>query len=171
MNISELDAVEKDSIRMFLHRACDDHLVRGRILDYGCGQQPYRKLLSGAGDYVAFDRKSFPGNVSMKDIGALTDRGDFDTVVSTQVVEYVHDGYRWLRDIRDELLVPGGHLVMTYPTHWPELRDDLHRYTKIGMEQMLAAAAFTVVRHEERASLPFDGFRLAVGYGVIAKAG
>ncbi len=171
MNIHELDAIEKDSIRGFLERACGDGTVRGRILDYGCGKQPYRELLQGAGEYTPWDRKQLRGNVSGGDVGDWFLNGDFDTVVSTQVIQYVQSGYQWLRHIRDTLMVPGGHLVMTYPTTWPEIRDDLHRYTRLGMEQMLAAAAFTVIRHEQRAVLPFDGFELALGYGVIARAG
>jgi hypothetical protein len=174
VNIHELDTLEKDSIRKFVHAAADDGLIRGRILDYGCGLQPYRDILEGAGQYTGWDRRAYLGNVSRKDIGdawLAIAQNDWDTVVTTQVIQYVPDGYRWLRDIRDNLLVLGGHLVMTYPTSWPEIRDDHRRYTKIGMEQLLAASAFTIVRHEQRAVLPFDGFELALGYGVIGRAG
>jgi SAM-dependent methyltransferase len=171
VNIHELDRLEKDSIFEFVIRARDLGLLRGRILDYGCGRQPYRQVCEAAGEYFAYDRASFLGNVSREDVGDVIGTGDFDTVLATQVVQYVPDGYRWLRDIRDNILVPGGHLVMTYPTHWPEIRDDQHRYTKLGMEATLRASAFTVVRHDLRLALPFDGFELAVGYGVIGRAG
>lgn len=169
MNIHELSAIENDTIRRFVNAAADDGLLRGRILDYGCGKQPYRDICRGAGEYVPYDRREFGGNVSGKDIGGPNGDRDFDTVLATQVIQYVDYPWVWLCKIRDKYLVPGGHLVMTYPGAWPVLRDDLQHFTKLGVERLLAAASFTVVRHELRASLPFDGFEIPTGYGVIAR--
>ena len=73
-----------------------------------------------------------------------------------------------------------GYLVMTYPTNWPEVEpEDLHRFTKAGMERLLTEAGFTIVMHQRRASVfagefknspPFDREEFALGYGVVAKA-
>jgi hypothetical protein len=62
-------------------------------------------------------------------------------------------------------------LVMTYPTNWPEVEtDDLHRFTKAGMERLLHRAAFNIVVHEQRASVRAVGNRFVLGYGVVARS-
>jgi SAM-dependent methyltransferase len=142
-------------------------LLAGRVLDFGCGRQPYRHIVEQAGgDYVPWDRKHLPGG-SIGTVGEL-EPGGFDAVLSTQVIEYT-DPREYLADANDQLR-PGGHLVMTYPTSWPEIPGDLVRFTKLGMERQLEQAGFVVERHEIRAALPYEGFILAVGYGVVARA-
>src|SRR4029077_15678012 len=77
-----------------------------------------------------------------------------------------------------------GHLVMTYPTHWPEVEPEaLHAFTRAGRERLLVEAGFTIVRHERRGTL-YDprfpsgrekritatGEEFASGYGVVCRA-
>ncbi len=168
MTIFDLDGIEKASIRHFL-----DSIDGGgsTVLDYGCGQQPYRELIEDAGgEYAAYDRKDFGGNVSKVDLGdpRLLDK-QWDIVVSTQAIQYVPGPDVWLGHIR-RMLSDGGLLVMTYPSTWPIIRDELWHFTSLGMELLLRTAGFSVLRHELRAAIPLDGFELPVGYGVVARA-
>lgn len=166
MNIHELSAVENDTIREFV-RSCGDHLG-GRVLDYGCGKQPYRTIVEDhGGTYVGYDRKMFGGNVSGRDIGKLG--GEFDAILCTQVLAYVHEVGEALFDMRD-MLTPGGRLILTYPGAWPVIRDELWHFTQHGMEALLTQAGFTVERHDLRHALDFDGFSVPMGYAALARA-
>jgi len=203
MNLRDL---ERESIRDFVQSAADEGYLSGRVLDYGCGRMPYREIVEAAGgEYHGFDRAYFPANVSGEHIGL--DEGPWDSILCTQVVQYVPDefdphdhsssaGVWGLLDYFHSLLSPErsifhpeqpGHLVLTYPTHWPEVEAaDLHRFTKAGMERLLTEAGFTIITHEQRASIrvgkagvfnaeDFQGWLhgtedFALGYGVIARA-
>ncbi len=165
MNIHELDAIEKQSIEAFVASAVD--VLPGRtVLDYGCGKQPYREIVENAGfEYFPYDRASNGGGTG-GDIGDLGG-SHFDVVICTQVIQYVPSPLRLLDKFRD-LLQPFGMLVLTYPSAWPVIRDELWHFTLLGMETLTAGAGFTVARHEVRCALPFDGFEIPIGYGMVA---
>lgn len=176
-----LTKIENDSIRAFVHSAADEGYLRGRVLDYGCGKQPYRDIVEKqGGEYVPFDRAGFPGNVSAEDIGAVLPL-DSDSVLCTQVVQYIPDVGVTLAGFRGMLRFSRGRrsgcLVLTYPTNWPEVEaEDLHRFTKAGMELLLIEAGFSILRHERRATVhgsydgEYAGYEFALGYGVVARA-
>lgn len=170
MNGDDVRRVERDSIRKFV-ASCSEYLA-GRVLDFGCGLQPYRDVVEAAGgEYVGFDRADFPGNVSGEDVGDdLETREGFDAVVSTQTIQYVEEPYEWLLELAN-LVRPGGVLVLTGPTNWPEVEpDDLFRYTRAGVEKLLRWAGFDVLRVESRASVRVgDGFELSLGWGAVAR--
>jgi hypothetical protein len=184
---------ENESIRAFVQSAADDGYLSGRVLDYGCGRQPYRDIVRRAGgEYVGYDHASFPAHIGTTSVptNPWHNTGEhFDAILCNQVLQYV-------RFYRDERYVPdmtiaslldrfrfhAKILVMTYPTNWPEVEvEDLHRFTKAGMEMLLTEAGFTILRHEPRAWFdPWGGFitgnthvppdALAFGYGVVARA-
>ncbi len=176
---------ERDSIRRFVQSAADEGYLSGRVLDYGCGKQPYRDIVEAAGgEYIGLDREHWPANASGEDVGSeLTFGVHYDTLLSTQVLQYVPDVPDYLANLRT-YLIPQGQLVATYPTNWPEVEEeDLHRFTKAGMERLLTEAGFTIIRHEKRGSVwdpRFDtapqkrvtatGEEFVLGYGVIARA-
>lgn len=143
--------VEKESIRDFV--ASQRNYLKGRVLDFGAGDQPYKELVDG--EYVPFEKgENFPEE-------------KFDTVLMNQVVQYLDDPRREL----ERLAKVTDLLVMTYPTHWEELEHiDYWRFTKAGMEKMLREAGFEIIHHEPRHALMFYDFSLVIGYGVIAKS-
>jgi len=170
---------EHDSIRTFLLTVAAEGYFKGAVLDYGCGKQPYRDIVKRSqplgGVYQPFDQADFPANVSEENIGEgdpLVMEG-WGTILCTQVVQYVPDVWDLLRRFW-AATADGGHLVMTYPTNWPEIEpEDLHRFTKAGMEGLLDDAGFTILRHERRAVIhPLEdtGEAFALGYGVVARA-
>lgn len=169
--------VERQSIREFVE-SCSDLFV-GRVLDYGCGKQPYRGIVEAAGaEYIGYDRVRLGGNVSGVDIGlslfgthGLTTGGPngLDVILCNQVLQYVEVPAGVLANFRD-MLRPNGLLVMTYPTNWDEVEPaDLHRFTRAGMERILKAAGFSIDRHDRRAEINLGGFRFPLGYGVVAR--
>jgi hypothetical protein len=188
--VTSLRDIESASIRAFVQRAADEGYLSGRVLDYGCGKQPYRDIVEGAGaEYVPYDRREFPGNVGGEDVGPSLEgvAGDevrFDAILCTQVIQYIPpEVLLWAPSEFDwmsaALKSARGHLVLTYPTNWPEVEpEDLHRFTKAGMERLLTEAGFKIVKHERRADFyiaasPGGGWTddvFATGYGVICRA-
>lgn len=147
--------IERASIRVFMerHRA----VLKGRVLDFGAGKEPYRALVKG--DYISFDKgQSFPGPY-----------GSFDAVMCNQVIQYVGDPAECLSELRSVLRV-GGHLLITYPVNWDEVEtSDLWRFTKSGMERLLKVAGFEILVHERRAEVRMPGITFPLGYGALCR--
>lgn len=160
--------LEHASIRAFVEE-CRDHLT-GDVLDYGCGQQPYRDVIPGS--YHGYDRQSFPANVSRDDVGdsdplKVYDR--WDAILCNQVIQYVHRPLALLVAMRFALK-PHGSLVFTGPTNWAEVEpQDLHRYTLTGVRQLVEDAGYLVERCDARAAMNVGGFQLSLGWGVLAR--
>jgi len=101
-----------------LNRDLEAHLpgLPGRVLDVGCGQQPYRRLLKSASEYAGADVTAGP----TVDIVIVPNRpwpiedGHFDAVLMTQVVEYLNDVEAAVSEMR-RVLKPGGIAVVSFP--------------------------------------------------------
>lgn len=143
--------VERRSILDFVKK--NSSYLKGRVLDFGAGSQPYKDLISG--EYVPYEK------------GDALPSGTFDAVLMTQVAQYLTSPSETFSDLAKLCK----YLVMTYPTNWYEVEDtDLWRFTKVGMEKLLKDNGFEIIVHEPKCSLEFDGFALNIGYGVIAKS-
>lgn len=124
--------------------------LEGRLIDVGCGLQPYRNLLGPrVSEYVGVDR---PGPLCHPDVegDALAlpfDDETFDSLMSTQVLEHVVDARRGLVSMA-RVLKRGARVVITAPATWPahEVPYDFARFTRWGLETMLAEAGFEDVQ-------------------------
>jgi SAM-dependent methyltransferase len=115
-------------------------LVTGRLLDLGCGNQPFQPWYGPmVKEVVAADAMPGPG-VQVVDLGAPLPYpdGSFDTVLCTQVLEHVPDAELAMGEIA-RVLRPGGHALVTvpflYPTH--EAPYDFWRYTHHGLRGLV----------------------------------
>lgn len=145
--------VERASIRAFMEK--HQAYLKGRVMDFGAGTQPYKDLVDG--EYVPFEKdEPVPG-------------GYFDAVMCNQVLQYVVDPFHALQwGIRAALRV-GGVLLLTYPTNWDEVEEtDLWRFTAHGMARLLENAGFTLMAFERRAEVVIGNFTFPLGYGVVA---
>lgn len=175
--MTDLRELEAASIRAFVGSVA----YHGRVLDYGCGRQPYRDLIVAAGDvdYHGFDSPFLPGSVVERAAPSRVDwerelwrplDETWDAIVCTQVVQYVPNVAELFADLWTAL-TDGGTLVMTGPTNWPEVEDvDLHRFTRAGIERLARDAQFAIERLEERASVTVGRDRLSLGWGLVAHA-
>lgn len=114
---------------------------QGKVLDVGCGLQPYRPMLgAGTTEYVGLDRESPMATPTV--VGDAMDipfpDGHFDVVLSTQVLEHVPEPERALREAV-RVLRPGGRLILSVPGVWPthEAPHDYWRFTRHGLERLL----------------------------------
>jgi SAM-dependent methyltransferase len=109
-----------------------------RVLDVGCGDRPYERLLAGAAEVVGFD---VPGNPHADLHGSIdsipVDDASFDVVLCLQVLEHVPDPAAAVRELR-RVVRPGGRVLLSthgvYPYH-PN-PDDLWRWTHAGLERL-----------------------------------
>ncbi len=129
-----------------LHRRRD--VLRGVVVDVGCGQQPYRALLPTAAErYIGAD-VPFPG--SPADVTIVDERIDLpdrlaDSALCTQVLEHSRRPGALLGDI-GRVLKAGGTLLVTVPLYWPHHEEphDYFRFTRHGLRSLLEAAGFVV---------------------------
>jgi hypothetical protein len=147
--------IERASIRAFME--AQRGYLRGRVLDFGAGEEPYRDLVTG--EYVPLNRGGNDYDL----------QAPFTTIMCNQVLQYVDDPKFVLWKFA-EWLQEGGYVVLTYPTNWDEVEaSDLWRFTKSGMERLLKAAGFSLLLHERRAEVAFGGFKFPLGYGCVAQ--
>ena len=126
-------------------------LSGNRVIDVGCGVQPYRSLLGGFPHYVGFDSPLHPDSATTAD--AFGDAaalpfatGCADAVLCTEVMEHVPDPSAMLAEIH-RVLRPAGHLVLSVPFTW-HIHDEPHdywRFTEFGLRRVLERGGFDVV--------------------------
>jgi len=122
-----------------LWRALEQKLATcsGRVLDVGCGMQPYRHLIGSAmTEYVGLDRAgplSVPTHVGSAESLPFKDES-FDVVLATQVYEHLPEPEIAIAEAV-RVLSPGGRLIITVPGVWPthEAPHDYWRFTRFGL--------------------------------------
>jgi SAM-dependent methyltransferase len=125
------------------------HLIHGRLLDAGAGNQPYKEWYEPlVTDAISVDAAPIEG----LDALALVDRlpfGEktFDVVLATEVLEHVDDAEVACSELL-RVLKPGGHVIVTvpylYPTH--EAPYDYRRFTHFGLQKLLERRGFDDVQ-------------------------
>lgn len=129
----------------------EEHLatLEGRVIDVGCGVQPYRRFLGPqVTEHVGVDRL---GAFAQPDLegDALhlpVPDGSFDAALSTQVLEHVPEPQLAMQELA-RVLRPGGTLILTCPGTWPHHEEpyDFYRYTRYGLEHLLKQSGFRIV--------------------------
>ena len=147
-------------------------LLRGRLLDVGCGNKPYASLLQCT-EYVGVDVASSPHRRELMDRiydGQTLPFGDaeFDSMLCTEVLEHCPNPQLVIREMA-RVLKPWGHALLTAPMvfHHHEEPWDFQRFTRYGMEQLAAQAGLKVVRIQPRGgiySVVLATFYCALGY-------
>lgn len=97
-----------------------------RVLDAGCGRQPFRLLIERlGGKYVGFDVHQAPDN-AVRFLGTIDGtlpaemmtEGPYDLVLCTEVLEHVANWPAAFANLAS-LLVPGGRVILTCPHFYP----------------------------------------------------
>ncbi len=136
---------------------------RGRLLDVGCGEKPYRVYRPPhVTHWVGFDVPENPaadihGHAEALPFEAQT----FETVLCTEVLEHVKDPALVLREVH-RVLCAGGHVILTTPFYWPlhEEPFDFFRFSPYALRHLFSEADLEIVRIEP----------LAVGFRMVALA-
>ena len=144
--------------------------LHGRLLDVGCGTQPYRELLSHC-QYVGLDIDS-PRTRLLAVADAYYDGtrfpfddASFDSVLCNQVLEHVFNPNEFVSEIR-RVLSPNGRLLLTVPFVWDEHEQpwDYARYSSFGLRALLERNGFQIL-HQRKLVADFSLlFQLAIAY-------
>ena len=126
--------------------------MSGRMLDFGCGNKPYRSLFE-VDEYVGLDTHDSGHDHTHDEIDVFYDGkripfddAYFDSVLSSEVFEHVFNLPEVLTEIA-RVVKPGGHLLITIPFVWEEheVPYDFARYTSFGISSLLRDAGFEIV--------------------------
>lgn len=140
---------------------------RGRILDVGCGRQPFRALLQSRAvcvTAVESDPARYATGPRPQAWGSgleLPFHSDiFDTVAAFQVLEHVPEPGLMMGEMA-RVLAPGGRLIVTAPHIWGihEEPADYYRFTGYGLTHLARSAGLEVLE-----------VRALAGYWVTAGA-
>jgi SAM-dependent methyltransferase len=132
---------------------------RGRVLDVGAGEAPWRDLLPLDVEYVGVDA-DLSGEFGMRRQSNITyydgkrlpyDDGSFDHVLCIEVLEHVSDPLEFMADLH-RVLRHGGTLILTVPwsARLHHLPYDYGRFTRFGLASLLKSTGFSGVTIEER---------------------
>lgn len=122
----------------------------GTLIDYGCGNMPYRPLFEKRlTSYIGCD---FPGNeradrLIMDPERLPVEDGFADFLLSTQVLEHVADPEQYLTESW-RVLKNNGLLILSTHGVWHYHPDpcDYWRWTSEGLRKILTEAGFEVIR-------------------------
>ena len=126
----------------------------GKVVDVGCGGQPYRSLLPPGIHYVgidiaeAKDRFGYNANETLYFTGSEwpeASRGA-DVVLCTEALEHVLEPLQFLEQACKSLR-PGGRLLLTVPfaARWHFVPHDYWRFTPSSLKHLLEEAGFREV--------------------------
>ena len=140
-------------------------LIRGRVLDIGAGDQPYRKHFPEAAPYTATNTRRFyscEGQDAIEDYTDvwIEDASDlpfedesFDAVVCFQVLSVLPKPEAFFKEC-SRVLSQGGQLLVTTDFLYPKWSvEDAMRHTDYSLGRMAGEAGFTVETLES-----FGGF-------------
>lgn len=114
------------------------------MLDFGCGNMPYKRLYEAKCKYIGVD---FEGNkdadLYFKDGQIPLEDNSVDYVISTQVLEHVASPEDYLKECH-RVLKHDGKLLLSTHGHWKYHPDptDFWRWTKDGLDKLLGDNGF-----------------------------
>lgn len=135
-------------------------LFRGRLVDLGCGEKPYRDFfLQHCSEYIGVDWAQSLHELSADVVTDLNEPLPFadqsvDTIVSISVLEHLSEPQALLAEAY-RILGSGGNLIVQVPFQWKvhEAPYDYFRYTRYGLDHVLSKAGFVDILIE-----PTSGF-------------
>ena len=128
----------------------DEAIGSGDLVDFGCGNMPYRPLLQPhVGRYLGCD---LPGNEAAElitDVPGTIPVSDqsVSVVLSNQVLEHVEHPHEYLNEAR-RVLLPDGILILSTHGVWkyhPDPRD-YWRWTCEGLRKQIQDCGFQIIR-------------------------
>ena len=128
-------------------------LIRGDILDFGCGSKPYALLFTSATSYRGVDIQTSGHDHRESKVDFFYDGqtlpgldAQYDGVVSFETLEHIFNPSRILSEI-NRVTKDGGLLLISVPFVWDEheVPYDCARYTSFGLRHILESAGYDIV--------------------------
>jgi len=146
-------------------------LLKGRLMDFGCGKKPYRSLFDVA-EYIGIDFEN-PGHPHLNEqIDVFYDgkhipfeNNCFDSIFSSEVFEHVFNLDEVLVEL-NRVLKPGGTILVTCPfsicEH--EIPNDFARYSSYGLRYLFEKHGFEVLEQDKTGNSVEAVFQLWIMY-------
>lgn len=149
-------------------RIAKKYKFSGTLLDFGCGEKPYRSLFKNITEYKGIDFKNYSinkdfigekpdycfSNDYLKTLILPFDNDSFDNVVSFQVLEHHKNPQKMISEIF-RITMPGGYILITAPflggIH--EEPHDYQRFTKYGLIELFKEYNCKILEIKEQGSL------------------
>lgn len=127
--------------------------ITGKTLDVGCGTKPYKRYFNST-EYIGLEVENTI-NKEEKEVDVFY-KGDkipfadkeFDSVISSQVLEHVFNPQQFLFEI-NRVMKPKAKLLLTVPFIWDEHEQpfDYGRYSSFGLNDLLEKHGFKIIKH------------------------
>jgi len=139
----------------------------GRLLDFGCGSKPYKKLFN-VSEYIGLDFENPGHSHTNEQIDVIYEGKEipfenegFDYILCTEVVEHLFDPLDKFNEFH-RVLKQGGKLFLTCPFVWNEheVPYDFARYTRFALGEMLTKTGFKIIHYEKKGSFIETYFQL-----------
>ena len=121
--------------------------LRGRVLDVGCQEKPYKRWATNATEWVGLDIEGNPfADIQIKpDSRWPLPDSCLDVVVSTQMLLFVRDLDLFFSEV-NRVLKPGGYFLITAPFIYNESIDsDFWRFSIAGGRELVKDDFIVVV--------------------------
>lgn len=131
-------------------------IATGKLLDIGCGNQPYRKLFKNISQYIGTNSKEYYSKKTFSKLKTdyIVEDGcklpfndqEFDVVVNFQVLPVFKDPAAFIKEVWRVLRNQGIFIITTdflYPI-W-NAPNDYYRFTRYGLEQLVKRNNFDIV--------------------------
>ncbi|TAG12158.1 MAG: class I SAM-dependent methyltransferase [Sphingobacteriia bacterium] len=127
--------------------------LKGRLMDFGCGEKPYQSLFNNVSEYIGLDYDGEGHNHANERIDIYYDGvtipfpdQHFDSVFSSEVFEHLFTLPQLLPQINRVMKV-GGQLLITCPFAWEEheIPIDFARYTRFALTDLLEKNGFKIL--------------------------
>lgn len=155
-------------------------MLKGRVLDFGCGSKPYKSLFENASYYIGVDFNSEGHSHENEQIDFFYDgktlpfqNEEFDNIFCSEVFEHVFNLPEILKEL-NRVVKPKGEILFTCPFVWEEheMPIDYARYTRFALRDLLTKNGFEVVVEDKSghfASAIHQMFVLYINYHWINK--
>jgi SAM-dependent methyltransferase len=126
--------------------------LNGRLIDIGCGEKPYAKILSShIKEHVGVDHEASIHSKSKVDLFGTAyqipiEDCTFDSAICTAVLEHLEEPELALRECH-RVLKPGGVAIYSVPFIWHlhEQPRDFYRFSKYGLEYLFNKVDFEII--------------------------
>ncbi len=135
--------------------AQNSELIRGKVLDVGCGDKPYHRLFH-ENEWMGLDGRPV-GDIQADMHEIPLEDESFDTVLCTDVLHWTLEPMRAMREMW-RVLKPGGYLIVITPCTMPK-GNGMAAYQPEALARMASALS----GRQESAAAGFGLFKTEVG--------
>jgi 2-polyprenyl-3-methyl-5-hydroxy-6-metoxy-1,4-benzoquinol methylase len=137
------------------------HLAKGKLIDVGCGQKPFKHLFENIDSYYGVDIvENSQADLICDVLDLKIEDSSADTVLCTQVLEHVSEPNTLMCEL-SRICKKGGVVLLTAP-HICRIHlepYDFFRFTRFGLKYLFERNGFEIIEIEE-----IGGFFLTMTY-------